>query len=38
MIDAIMIIPGSERLIGEPSLVQREKPEENKGANLDWKP
>jgi len=33
-----MITPGSERLIGEPGSVQREKPEEKKGVSLDWEP
>lgn len=35
---AIILLPGSERLKGEPGSVQREKPVKEKGANLDWKP
>ncbi|MDW7739758.1 MAG: hypothetical protein SCJ97_06845 [Bacillota bacterium] len=37
-IHANIILPGSERLKGEPGPTQREKPAEEKGANLDWKP
>jgi hypothetical protein len=35
---ANIILPGSERLKGEPGSGQREKPEDNKGESLDWKP
>jgi len=35
---AIIILPGSERLKGEPGPVRRDKPVEKKGASLDWKP
>jgi len=35
---AIIHLPGSERLKGEPGSVQREKPVKEKGASVDWKP
>lgn len=33
-----MMEPGSEKLEGEPVQARREKPEEEIGASLDWKP
>jgi len=35
---AIILLPGSERLKGEPGPVGREKPVKGKGASLDRKP
>jgi len=35
---AIIILPGSERLKGEPGPVRRDKPVEEKGVSLDRKP
>jgi len=34
---AIILLPGSERLKGEPGPVGRDKPVDKKGESLDWK-